>query len=62
MTERLSPVSEEKMREGGYGNYEEALRKEFENGELPEVIFILSGGIEFHKYRGFRSPSYSGNS
>lgn len=40
--------------------YRDILTKEFEGGELPQAIFVLSGGTDFHKNQGFRSPSYSG--
>lgn len=53
MSENLSPVPKEEM-------YKSILVKEFEGGSLPDAIFVLQGGIEYHETKGFRSPSYSG--
>ena len=52
MSENLSQLPKEEI-------YKQILEKEFEGGELPDAIFVLSGSIEFHENQGFRSPSYA---
>ncbi len=53
MNENPSPLPKEEL-------YKNILTKEFKNGAVPDAIFVLSGGVELHPKRGYRSPSYGG--
>ena len=52
MSEHINQIPKEEI-------YRDILSKEFENGGLPDAVFVLSGSIEFHENQGFRSPSYA---
>lgn len=38
--------------------YRAIIAKEFEDNALPQAVFILSGGTEYSKERGYYTPSY----